>query len=174
MGGGGEPLRPADDQRDVQPLLVAELLAADVGLAVVAEEDDDRLVGQPVGFEPVEDQPDLAVELGRRVEVRGPVGAGDGVVGLVGRDLDLRGSARFGAWNARCVSWKLTCAKNGWWAFRSAQRSESNGFSGGVKFQSVLPVPLNPIAGGKLADVGREVAGVAEPFGQQRTPSGSR
>ena len=34
--GRGKAFGPADDQRDVQPLLVAELLAADVGLAVVA------------------------------------------------------------------------------------------------------------------------------------------
>ena len=59
----GEVLRPADDERDVQPLLVAELLAADVRLAVVAEEDDDRVVGQAVGLELLEDQADLAVEL---------------------------------------------------------------------------------------------------------------
>ena len=59
VSGGGEPLRPADDQGDVQPLLVAELLAADVGLAVVAEEDDDRRVGQAVGFELLEDRPTL-------------------------------------------------------------------------------------------------------------------
>ena len=73
--GRGERLRPADDQRDVQPLLVAELLAADVGLAVVAEEDDDRRVGQAVGFELLEDQADLAVELAGRVEVGRMVGA---------------------------------------------------------------------------------------------------
>ena len=57
----------------MQPFLVAELLAPDVRLAVIAEEDDDRVVGQPVGLELLEDQADLAVELARRVEIRGVV-----------------------------------------------------------------------------------------------------
>ena len=81
MSGGGEPLRPADDQGDVQPLLVTELLAADVGLAVVAEEDHERRVRQAVGLELAEDESDLAVKLGRRVEVHRPVG---GVTGSSG------------------------------------------------------------------------------------------
>ena len=80
---GREGLRPADDQRDVQPLVVAELLAPDVRLAVVAREDDDRRLGQPVGLELLEDPADLLVELAGGVEILGVVLARDRVVGIV-------------------------------------------------------------------------------------------
>ncbi len=74
----------------MQALFVAELLAADVGLAVVGGEDDDRVVGQAVGFELLEDQADLAIQLGGGVEILGPVLARDRMVGIVRRNDDLR------------------------------------------------------------------------------------
>ncbi len=78
---------PANDEGDIEPFLVAELLAPDVCLAVVAEADDNRRVGQPIGVELLQDQPDLAVQLGCRVEVGGVVGPRDRVVGLIGGNL---------------------------------------------------------------------------------------
>ena len=67
----GDALGQRMIKRDVQPFLVAELLSPDVGLAVVAHEDDDRRLGQPVGLELPEDPADLAVELAGGVEVLG-------------------------------------------------------------------------------------------------------
>ena len=74
-----------------RPLVVAELLAADVRLAVVAEEDDDRVVGQAVGLELLRGS-GRSCDRARVAASRycGPVLAGHRVVGIVGRDHDLR------------------------------------------------------------------------------------
>ena len=61
-----------------------------MGLAVVGREDDDRAVGQAVGFELLQNQADLAVELRRRVEILGPILARHRMIGIVRRNHDLR------------------------------------------------------------------------------------
>ena len=142
----------------MQALLVAELLAADVGLAVVAEEDDDRAVGQAVGFELIQDQADLAVQLGGRVEVGRAIVAGDGVVGLVGRDLDLGrvGPLRSLEWPVRLL--EVDLGEERLMGLQVGPSIRVERLAGGVKFQSVLAVPRKPSAGGKVPDVGRVVA----------------
>ena len=62
MSGRGKALRPADDQRHQQTAVVTKLFATHVRLAVVTEEDDNGVVGESIGFQLAEDEPDLAVQ----------------------------------------------------------------------------------------------------------------
>jgi len=77
-----QSFRPADNQRHAQPLLVAELFATDVGLAVVAHEDHHGVVSEALLFEPGKDLGNLAVQPARRVEIVGVVLPDDGMIGI--------------------------------------------------------------------------------------------
>ena len=80
----------------MQARFVAELFAADMRLAVIAEEDDDGVVRQAIGLELLQDVRDLAIELAPRRDTP-PVVAHDRMIGVVRRNSTFAGSACFGA-----------------------------------------------------------------------------
>jgi len=88
-GGGFEAAGPADDEGDVDTAFVEELLAADVGAAVVAEEENDGVVGESVVCEPLENFADFFIEDLGGFEIIGPVPADERMIGVVGGQADL-------------------------------------------------------------------------------------
>ena len=70
---------------------------------MVADEDDDRLVGQAVGFELPEDEPELAIEFARGVEVIARSSRATGRSGLLGGIFTHEESARLGADRPVCL-----------------------------------------------------------------------
>ena len=85
----GDAPGPADDERHMQAVVIHELLAAHMGLPVVAHEEHHRVVREAVGFELREDDANLPVQLARGVEILRPVRARDRVVRVDGRQLHL-------------------------------------------------------------------------------------
>ena len=91
MRGRREILRPVNDQRHEQSFLIAELFPTHMRLSVVAEEDNDRVVCEPVFFQRIKDGADLAIQLRRGVEIFRPVLPRDLVIGIIRWNLHLRG-----------------------------------------------------------------------------------
>ena len=82
-------LWPADHKRDVQPLLVAELLPPDMRLAMVSHEYHHRGVGEACLLQFAQHDAHLVVEFLSRFEIGGHVFAGHRMVGIVGRERHL-------------------------------------------------------------------------------------
>ena len=78
-------LGPADDERLVQTCVVQRPFAARQAAAVVPVEEHDRVLGQTVGGQFVQDPPDLLVHGGNAVVIAGQRPAHRGRVGIVRR-----------------------------------------------------------------------------------------
>src|SRR5262249_35915547 len=63
--GSGKIFRPMNDERHEKSFLVAELFPARVRLAIVAEKEDDRIVGESVRFQCFENSADLPIHFRR-------------------------------------------------------------------------------------------------------------
>lgn len=83
--------RPADDHGDADAAFVEKLFSADVAAAVVADEEDEGIVGKAFVIEALEDGSDFAVDKLHLLEAVGPVAANEGSVGIVRGKLDLLG-----------------------------------------------------------------------------------
>ena len=90
-GAGLEMAGPANDERDVGAGIVEPLFAAEEAAAVIAEDEDDGVVEEAVFFEFIEGDAELAVPVVDGIEVVGDFVADDGVIGIVGRELDFGG-----------------------------------------------------------------------------------
>ena len=178
---GREMLGPADDQRHVQPRIVAPVNAAGLQPAVVGKEDDDRVVFQSVGPQPVEHPADAAVHAGDRVEVAGPFLPHDGVVGIVRRRCDILRRGNFGVLASRRPTPRGPCRRSGDRKCRIPPRASSRRQKTAASLSKRLPVVRLvdrafidevqiELAGAHVAvanglDVGREVARVAQASG---------
>ena len=90
VAGRPERLRPPDHQRHAEARVVERSLGARDAVAVIAPVEDDRVVGQPVVFELLQDLADLRVHVGDVVVDAGELFAHDRRVGVVRRHLELR------------------------------------------------------------------------------------
>ena len=88
----GEVRRPANDQRCKEPIFVTKLLPAGVRLAIVPEENDDRVVFEALCPQCVKHCTDLSIQFRRRVQVVCPILPHDRMIRVERRQLDLRRS----------------------------------------------------------------------------------
>jgi hypothetical protein len=99
--------RPAQDQRNVKPLVVKELLPPGVADAVVGQKDHHGLVEYLFLLEPFQDIPHLHVGVTNGVQVGGPVVQQDWIAWIIGRKPDFLG---FGQRPKRSPSCRLPVA----------------------------------------------------------------
>ena len=161
--------RPADNQRNVQSLVVEKLLAARQGHAMVGRNDNRRVVVDPFAFEPGDDFAHQPVGILRTLQAHGPVFASQRRVGIPGRQDD---AGRIDGPGRIAVPWPM----------RADQRQVGEERLARL---ALLPVVAQVDLGGRELEVqvdllrvaaaqGGEIVGVAEQLRQRLHPRGQR
>jgi hypothetical protein len=161
-GAGFYSAGPTNDQRDVNSAVVEGCLVSEVWSAIIAEEDDDGVVGQAVIGEAIEDEGDFLVEDLDAFEIIGPVAACEWVFGVgwgQGDVVGVDGVLRVSEENAVSLG-KVDLCKERLAGFSLSPVGAVEGFVDGeieILFSAFLP--LQGFA------TGGEISCVAEVFG---------
>ncbi len=79
----------SDDQRNMQPLVVTELLASGMADAVIGHEEDNGLIKNSFRLQSLDDLPNLAIGEADGIEVVGPIFQDDWIARVVRRKPDI-------------------------------------------------------------------------------------